>query len=105
MLVNVAVDDSWIFGVLSSRVHVIWALASGGTLEDRPRYNKTRCCETFPFPDPTPAQQEQIRCLGEALDAHRKARQALHPGLIMTAMYNVLEQLRRGEPPGPARRA
>ena len=38
--------------------------------------------------------------LAEALDAHRKARQALHPSLIMTGMYNGLEQLRRGEPLG-----
>ncbi len=102
-LINIALDDAWTLGVLSSRVHVFWALASGSHLGvgNDPVYVKTRCFETFPFPAPTPAQQEQIRRLGEALDAHRKARQALHPGLTMTAMYNVLEQLRRGEPLGP----
>jgi hypothetical protein len=35
---------------LSSRIHVLWALAKGGTLEDRPVYNTTQCFETFPFP-------------------------------------------------------
>jgi hypothetical protein len=34
--------------------------------------------------------------LGEKLDSHRKARQALHPGLTMTGMYNALEALRQG---------
>ncbi len=59
-----------------------------------PRYNKTRCFETFPFPTCTPAQQEKIRALGEQLDAHRKRQQALHPELTMTGMYNVLERVR-----------
>ena len=37
-----------------------------------------------------------IRVLGEELDAHRKRVQAQHPGLSLTAMYNVLEALRAG---------
>jgi hypothetical protein len=51
MLVNIASSDAYVLGVLSSRIHVCWALAAGGTLEDRPRYNKTRCFEPFPFPE------------------------------------------------------
>ena len=70
MLVCVAIDDACTLGVLSSSVHVAWSLAAGGTLEDRPRYNKTRCFETFPFPTPTPEQQTRIRDLAEQLDAH-----------------------------------
>ncbi|MEA2069033.1 MAG: type IIL restriction-modification enzyme MmeI, partial [Verrucomicrobiota bacterium] len=97
MLVNIALDDAFYFGVLSSRFHVGWALASGGTLEDRPRYNKTRCFETFPFPEATEEQAARIRSLGEQLDAHRKRQQEQHPGLTMTGMYNVLAKLRSGE--------
>ncbi len=46
----------------------------------------------------------RIRALGEELDAHRKRVQAQHPGLSLTAMYNVLEKLRvasalRADPP------
>lgn len=37
--------------MLSSRLHIVWALAKGGTLEDRPRYNSTLTFETFPFPE------------------------------------------------------
>ena len=98
MLVNVAASDAFVIGVLSSRIHVTWALASGGTLEDRPRYNKTRCFEPFPFPDASEQQRERIRFLGEQLDAHRKRRQEAYPNLTLTEMYNVLEELRVGEP-------
>ena len=98
MLINIALDDAYFIGVLTSRIHVTWALAAGGTLEDRPRYNKTRCFEPFPFPDCTDEQKARIRELGEALDAHRKRQQAQHPRLTITDMYNVLERLRAGEP-------
>jgi hypothetical protein len=37
-----------------------------------------------------------LRELGERLDGHRKARQAAHPDLTLTGMYNVLEALRAG---------
>ena len=94
MLVCIALDDAWFLGVLSSRAHVAWALASGGTLEDRPRYNKSRCFETFPFPAATSEQQARIRDLAEQIDAHRKRQQGLHAELTLTGMYNVLEKLK-----------
>ncbi len=92
-----ALNDHSYFGVLSSRAHIIWGLSSGGTLEDRPRYNKSVCFETFPFPDATPEQQEKIRTLAERLDAHRKQQQAQFPELTLTGMYNVLEKIRAGD--------
>jgi hypothetical protein len=61
-----------------------------------PYYNNSLCFDPFPFPDAAPARQARIRDLGEKLDAHRTARKALHPGLGMTGMYNVLEALRQG---------
>ena len=99
MLVNIASDDASVLAILSSTLHVRWALVRGGTLEDRPRYNKSVCFETFPFPDldAEPALRDKLRELGEKLDAHRKARQAEHPELTLTGVYNVLEKLRRGK--------
>lgn len=98
-LVTFAFDDSYILGVLSSRIHVTWALATGGRLGvgNDPRYNKTRCFETFPFPVSTAAQQSRIRDIAEELDAHRKQRQALYPELTLTGMYNVQETVRAGK--------
>ncbi len=76
MLIAIAVNDAFLLGVLSSQLHTEWALATGGTLEDRPRYNKSRCFETFPFPDEdtglTPPLRERIAHLAEQIDAHRK---------------------------------
>jgi len=97
-LVNIALDDACFLGILSSKVHVTWALAAGSLLEDRPVYVKTTCFERFPFPDCGEDERARIRELGEALDAHRKRQQALHPKLTMTDMYNVLEKLRAGQP-------
>jgi hypothetical protein len=98
MLTVFAVDDALALGVLSSRVHVTWALAAGGTLEDRPCYYKSTCFEPFPFPACNDAQAATIRDLGEQLDAHRKRQVTEHSDLTITGMYNVLEKLRLAEP-------
>lgn len=99
-LIAIMSDDAHSLGLLSSRLHVTWALAAGGRLGvgNDPRYNNSRCFDTFPFPDATPEQQTQIRDLAERLDAHRKRQQAQHPELTLTGMYNVLEKLRGDEP-------
>ena len=92
-------DDAYFLGVLSSRIHVTWALAAGSWLGvgNDPVYIKTPCFEKFPFPAATDAQQDRIRRIAEELDAHRKRQQAQHPKLTLTDMYNVLEKLRSGE--------
>ncbi len=92
-------DDASVLGMLSSRIHVVWALSTGGHLGvgNDPVYSKTKCFDPFPFPAATPDQAARIRELAESLDAHRKARQAAHPTLTMTGMYNVLAKLRAGE--------
>jgi hypothetical protein len=98
MAYAIATDDGYDLGVLSSRLHVVWAFAAGGRLGvgNDPRYNSNATFLPFPFPTPTAPQAEKIRELGEALDAHRKKQQAAHPGLTITGMYNVLEKLRSG---------
>jgi hypothetical protein len=106
MLTAIATDDAALLGMLSSQVHVVWALAAGGNLGgNTPRYNKTRCFEPFPFPAlEEGALKQRIRDLGERLDAHRKRQQALHPDLTLTGLYNVLEKLRAGEALTPKER-
>jgi hypothetical protein len=98
MLIAVASEDAFVLGALQSRFHVAWTLAAGGTLEDRPRYNKTVCFDPFPFPDATPGQRAEIAAIAEELDAHRKARLAAHPHLSLTGLYNVLAALRAEKP-------
>ncbi len=103
MLIAIASDDAFHLGVLSSLVHAAWSLANGGSIGvyvGNVRYNKTRCFETFPFPDDdtglTPTLRERIATLAEQIDAHRKRQQAAHPSLTLTGVYNVLEALRAG---------
>ncbi len=51
-LAIVARDDDYFFGVLHSKLHELWSLRLGTSLEDRPRYTPTTTFETFPFPWP-----------------------------------------------------
>lgn len=97
MLIAIATNDPYHLGILSSHTHIIWALSKGGNLEDRPRYNKKVCFETFPFPDSTEKQKRAIGEIAEQLNTHRKRQQALYPHLTLTSIYNVLEKLRRSE--------
>ena len=98
-LIAIALEDARFLGVLSSRVHTLWALVTGGAMGvgNDPVYNKGKCFDAFPFPTLTDAQAERIRDLAERIDAHRKRQQAEHPDLTLTGMYNVLEKLRAGE--------
>ena len=100
-------DDALHLGVLSSRAHVDWALATGGRLGvgNDPVYNNTRCFETFPFPTEdtglTPELRSRIASLAEQLDAHRKhvlsTQNASNTSeFTLTGLYNVLEALKAG---------
>jgi len=91
-------------GVLSSTIHHLWALSAGGRLEDRPRYNKSRCFDPFPFPDPGAEHRDRITALAERLDQHRKEAIARDEAVTMTGMYNVVEKLRSAEALSPKER-
>ncbi|WP_296872868.1 DNA methyltransferase, partial [Tibeticola sp.] len=103
-LIAIALDDALHLGVLSSRLHVEWALAAGSRLGvgNDPVYVKSTCFEKFPFPAEdtglTPEGAARIRALAEQIDAHRKARQAAHEAVTLTGLYNVLDALRRRQP-------
>ncbi len=97
-IVAIALEGGLFLGVLSSRLHVVWALAAGARLGvgNDPNYNHSECFAKFPFPLCRDAEKERIRVLAEELDAHRKRVQAQH-GFTLTGLYNVLEKLRAGE--------
>lgn len=83
-LVVVARDDDTSMGILQSRIHEVWALRQGTSLEDRPRYTHTTSFETFPFPDGltpvipaagfagSPVAQEIAACANALLEARAK---------------------------------
>jgi hypothetical protein len=96
----VATEEASHLGVLSSRVHTLFAERAGGWLGvgNDSTYNHSDCFEKFPFPRPDGSVARKICDLSENLDAHRKRQQSAHSELTFTGMYNVLEKLRSGEP-------
>lgn len=97
-VVAIAREDFSLLALLSSRVHLAWALRVGGRLGagNDPTYNHRHCFEAFPLPRLDAAPAAALRRAGERLDEHRRARQAEHPALTLTATYNVLAKLRAG---------
>ena len=100
MLVCIGSDAGSLLAVLSSRLHVSWMLSLGGTLENRPRYNKTRIFDPFPTAIGQglgPDDSNEFDDLGNRLHSFRKERLAEHDFLTMTSLYNVLERMRELE--------
>jgi hypothetical protein len=88
-LVVVARADYTTFGVLQSRIHEVWALQQGTSLEDRPRYTSKSTFRTFPFPTGlTPADTAHQRT--EALDGG-----ALIPAELPAALRPHAEAIAR----------
>ena len=107
MLVCVAADDPFVFGVLSSRIHLEWTYANCGLLgvakfEQGHRYTKSNVFDPFPFPDAAPVQREAIGRIAEELASAREEALAEHPDLTLTTLYNLREKLARGEAFAPA---
>lgn len=104
-LVAFALSDAYVLGILSSRFHEAWYMASAGRLGVYDRdavYVKSRCFDPFPFPDATEAQKDAIRRPAEALDALRRQVLDAHPDLTLTGLYNIREALRAGRHLTPA---
>lgn len=98
MLVCVADDDAATLAILSSRAQGVWCRARGGRLEDRPRYTKTACFDSFPFPVLDEAMRERLRTLGNKLDTHRREVLEGIPDLTLTGLYNLLAAVRADQP-------
>lgn len=50
----------WLFGILTSEMHMTWVRAVGGRLETRYRYSAGLCYNTFPFPPLSASKKEEI---------------------------------------------
>ena len=79
----VARDDDYFFGVLHSRLHVLWSLRMGSTLGVVRRYNSSRTFQTFPFPW-SPGREDashpaHARISAAAKQLHEERQAWLHP--------------------------
>lgn len=76
--------EPWLFGVISSRMHMVWVRNVGGKLETRYRYSAKLCYNTFPFPDISTKQKENLNLYVFAILDER----AKHPSKTMAQLYN-----------------
>lgn len=76
--------EPWLFGVVSSRMHMVWTHSTSGRLETRIQYTNTLCYNTFPFPDITTKQKENLNLYVFAILDER----AKHPSKTMAQLYN-----------------
>lgn len=55
----------WLFGILTSKIHMAWVKIVGGRLETRYRYSAQLCYNTFPFPKISEEKKKQIESAAE----------------------------------------
>lgn len=74
----------WHFGVISSKMHMCWVSVVAGKLKTDYRYSSTLCYNSFPFPDLTVKQKENLnQYVFDILDERAK-----HPSKTMAQLYN-----------------
>ena len=69
-VIAIALSDNFSLGVLQSRVHELWTLATCGWhgIGNDATYNPEECFETFPFPAPSSEQVAAIAGAAKELD-------------------------------------
>lgn len=76
--------EAWIFGVLTSHLHMVWVKAVGGRLKTDYRYSSQLCYNNFPFPNITLKQKENLNLYVFAILDER----AKHPEKTMAQLYD-----------------
>jgi len=92
-------EDDYFLAVLHSKVHRLWSLRQGTSLEDRPRYTPSSTFETFPLPwpprqEPSEEEDERVARIAQAARELVAFRQAwLHPpGVGITFSQKMLKK-------------
>jgi len=113
-LIVYARDDDYFWGVLSSKLHDMWALRLGTSLGATPRYTPSTTFETFPFPwspGHEPTADPHYQAIAQAAHALDQFRQKwLNPDGVgitisekqlqkrtLTNLYNALEDYRQSK--------
>ncbi len=74
----------WLFGILTSRMHMTWMKTVGGRLETRYRYSAQLCYNTFPFPTINEEKKKQIEEAAENVLMTR----AYYPEKTLAELYD-----------------
>ena len=74
----------WLFGILTSKMHMAWVKTVGGRLKTDYRYSAQLCYNTFPFPGINETQKKELERLAqEVLDVRDQ-----HFDMALSEMYN-----------------
>lgn len=76
--------EPYLFAVVNSKMHMVWVDAVGGKLKTDYRYSAKLCYNTFPFPDITLKQKENLNLYVFAILDER----AKHPEKTMAQLYD-----------------
>ena len=76
--------EPWVFGVVTSRMHMVWVRAVAGRLKTDYRYSAELCYNTFPFPDITDKQKKNIEYYVNNILAEREK----HSDKTMAELYD-----------------
>ena len=74
----------WLFGILTSKMHMAWVKSVGGYLGTSIRYSATLCYNTFPFPKITEAKRAEIEQAAEEVLIARE----MHTEKTLAQMYD-----------------
>ncbi|RZL44206.1 MAG: class I SAM-dependent DNA methyltransferase, partial [Pedobacter sp.] len=76
--------EPWLFGILTSCIHMVWVRSVSGKLKSDYRYSAKLCYNTFPFPNITEKQKEIINLhVFEILD-----ERARYPDKTLAQLYD-----------------
>lgn len=76
--------ETWLFGILTSAMHMVWVKTVGGRLETRYRYSAQLCYNTFPFPSISEAKKQEIAEAAEEVLITRE----FHIGKTLAELYD-----------------
>jgi hypothetical protein len=65
--------EPWVFGVISSQMHMVWVRAVAGRLKTDYRYSSSICYNNFPFPDISAEQKRELDQKAEEVLGTREA--------------------------------
>ena len=75
---------TWLFGLLTSRMHMTWVRTVGGRLKTDYRYSAQLCYNTYPFPKISEAKKAEIEEAAEEVLITREN----YPGSTLADLYD-----------------
>lgn len=76
--------EPWVFGILTSRMHMAWVRVTCGRLKTDYRYSAKLCYNTFPLKPLTAAQKEELTAAAWGVLGTRE----YHTDMTMAQMYD-----------------